>query len=284
MQAKLIRDAFEESYVLEVDSPLDKTGLLYSIDFTGYEKLGKHYHLIRSQMENYMLTYVINGSGNIIYENKCYHHKNDCLLFLDCLVPHETWAGEEGFEIIFIHIKNLHLNSFFQYIKSTIGPVIPLNNDDIKFQNGVKEIHKMIKQDKFDEQIASNIIYNILMKLKRKVDEEYLLIKKTPNYIDDLISYISNNYQKKLTLISCSKFVNMTPNYLENVFKEYTGYSIAQYIKALRFRKACKELINTSKKLTEIASEIGLEDVQALIRLFKKYVDMTPTEYRKQKS
>ena len=105
MQAKLIRDAFEESYVLEVDSPLDKTGLLYSIDFTGYEKLGKHYHLIRSQMENYMLTYVINGSGNIIYENKCYHHKNDCLLFLDCLVPHETCQVKKVLKLFLFILK-----------------------------------------------------------------------------------------------------------------------------------------------------------------------------------
>ena len=134
MQAKLIRDAFEESYVLEVDSPLDKTGLLYSIDFTGYEKLGKHYHLIRSQMENYMLTYVINGSGNIIYENKYYHHKNDCLLFLDCLVPHETWAGEEGFEIIFIHIKNIHLNNFFQYVKSKKGSACYIKDLVVKYK------------------------------------------------------------------------------------------------------------------------------------------------------
>ena len=85
-----------------------------------------------------------------------------------------------------------------------------------------------------------------------------------------------------MNLKEYANLVNITPNYLDFAFKKYTGSSLGKYISDLRFRKAVNLLKNSKKNLTEIAQEIGLEDSQTLIRLFKKTIDMTPSQYRKE--
>ena len=45
---------------------------------------------------------------------------------------------------------------------------------------------------------------------------------------------------------------------------------------------AQRELLISNKSISEIASLVGLSSSQALIRLFKKKIDMTPSQYRKE--
>lgn len=281
MKSELIRDADEKSYILKVFAPTDQTGLLYTIDFTGYEKVGGHYHLTRSNMDNYLLSYVISGSINVIYNNKFYHHDKDCLLFFDCITPHEVWTDNEGCELIFIHINNQTLSTFFKQVYSITGPVIPLNNDEINIQKSILEIHNIIKTN-YNEKEISQIIYRILTNLKEKLDKEFVALPPIPEYINTIINYISNNYQKRMTLKEYGKLVNITPNHLDFAFKKYTGNSLGEYIANFRFRKAMTLLKNSKKNLNEIAQEVGLEDSQNLIRLFKKSLGMTPTVFRKE--
>lgn len=282
MKAELTRDASKESYVIEVFAPIDTSGLLYNLDFVGYEKVGSQYHLNRVNMDNFMLTYIRNGTINLIYKDKFYHHDKECLIFLDCLPEHEVWTGNEGCELFFIHFNNPHLNSFFKYIYSTVGPLIPLNKDELSTYNNILKIHDLVKQGSYNEKEVSRIIYEILTIIKDKIDREFINLSSIPEYINYLIKYISNNYQKKMNLKEYANLVNITPNYLDFAFKKYTGSSLGKYISDLRFRKAVNLLKNSKKNLTEIAQEIGLEDSQTLIRLFKKTIDMTPSQYRKE--
>ncbi len=282
MKAKLTRDASKESYVIEVFDPIDTSGLLYTLDFVGYEKVGSQYHLNRVNMDNFMLTYVRNGTINLIYQDKLYHHEKDCLLFLDCLYEHEVWTGAEGCELFFIHFNNQNLNTFFKYIYSAVGPIIPLREEETSTFNNILKIHELVKKGNYDEKEVSRIIYEILTRMKDKIDKEFIQLSSIPEYINYLIKYISNNYQRRMNLKEYADLVNITPNYLDYAFKKYTGSSLGKYISDLRFRKASDLLKNTKKNLSEIAQEVGLEDSQALIRLFRKTVDMTPSQYRKE--
>ena len=54
-----------------------------------------------------------------------------------------------------------------------------------------------------------------------------------------------------------------------------------QYIISLRIAMAKGYLENSSKNIAEISSEIGYENALYFSRLFRKYVGMTPTQYRK---
>ena len=73
-------------------------------------------------------------------------------------------------------------------------------------------------------------------------------------------------------------------NYLETMFTKYTKFTIGEYISNVRLQIAQRELIISNKSISEIALEVGLSSSQALIRLFKRKIGVTPYHYRLNKN
>lgn len=57
--------------------------------------------------------------------------------------------------------------------------------------------------------------------------------------------------------------------------------SITSYITDLRMDEACRCLKETSMKVAEIAKKVGYYDAHYFMRVFKKYFDASPSDYRK---
>lgn len=282
MKYKLIGDFSGNSYKYYLKETADISGLLFNLQFTGYEEIQKNYHLFRSEYESFMLTYTICGDSNMIYDGKYYHVVPDSLMFLDCMNSHEHWANPQGYKIYFIHVYSPTLKNFCKYIQSLASPVIPTNNDSIGFCDFVKEVHKSIAEGTFTQEEFSGQLYKILLKLKTLVEKNTKKPLYAPDYINKLILYISSHYTQKLTLNSCAEYINVSPTYLESVFSKYTGFPLAKYVANFRFEKSKYLLVTTNDPISKIAQDVGLEDSQVLIRLFKRNLGITPLTYRKQ--
>jgi len=68
--------------------------------------------------------------------------------------------------------------------------------------------------------------------------------------------------------------------YLSAYFKEHMGRSLNDYINHRKVVRSCG-LLFTDQSVTEIALAYGFYDTAHYSRLFKRYIGMTPTEYRK---
>ena len=62
--------------------------------------------------------------------------------------------------------------------------------------------------------------------------------------------------------------------------KAVTGLSINEFIQNVRIKKATELLINSDMNVSEIAYETGFNDPYYFSRLFKKYHNMSPSDYR----
>lgn len=96
-----------------------------------------------------------------------------------------------------------------------------------------------------------------------------------------IISYIEENYIKKVTLEELAEAAQCNPQYLCHFFKEIAGVPPVQYLIRYRIEKAQEFLENSTKTVLEISLDCGFENVSYFIRQFKKAVGMTPREYRK---
>lgn len=95
-----------------------------------------------------------------------------------------------------------------------------------------------------------------------------------------VITFINQNYAKKITLTEIARQVNLNENYLCRIFKEQTGKSIINYINQVRMENAAKIILNGNVYMKEVAAAIGIEDPFYFTRLFKKYFGINPTEYK----
>ena len=77
-----------------------------------------------------------------------------------------------------------------------------------------------------------------------------------------------------------SEKFKVNPAYLSRLFKEQIGINFLAYVQTLRI-EAAKELLRTNEMTVErIAIEVGYIGSQNLLRLFKKFESVSPTEYR----
>ena len=94
----------------------------------------------------------------------------------------------------------------------------------------------------------------------------------------------SQDSQIKQHVTEYAAKLNISPNHLNKVVKNFTGKSPSEWIEEAIMVKAKMLLRNTSKPLSEIASELGIHDQSYFTRRFKLHQGITPTKFRSQSS
>lgn len=98
--------------------------------------------------------------------------------------------------------------------------------------------------------------------------------------IQGILTFIEDNLTKEITIEMLSNSFGLTPNYLSSLFKKETGRGIVEHITILRIEKACDMLIHTDHKVQYICTAVGISDYFYFSKLFKKYMQVTPTQFR----
>ena len=101
--------------------------------------------------------------------------------------------------------------------------------------------------------------------------------------VDNIISYINENYMKPISLAQISQNAYLSPIYVSKVFKDATGESPINYLIKLRLSKACELLEDSNGSIKEIARQVGYADAYYFSKLFKKYYGISPVHYRRKK-
>ncbi len=97
-------------------------------------------------------------------------------------------------------------------------------------------------------------------------------------------AYIDQHYAAKLSLQEIAEQATMSRSYFANTFKQETGITVWTYIANVRMSEARKLLLGTSKKVYEIAMEVGYDNAVYFTQLFRSYYGTTPAEYKKRMS
>lgn len=97
---------------------------------------------------------------------------------------------------------------------------------------------------------------------------------------DLLARYIDEHFaEPALSLKSLGEIFHFHPNYISYTFKEYMGAGFASYLRQKRLYKAC-ELLKSGALVKDAAFSVGFSDAFYFEQCFRKYIGVTPTEYR----
>lgn len=88
------------------------------------------------------------------------------------------------------------------------------------------------------------------------------------------------HYAEPLSLEAFSASLGYTPQYLSCLFHKETGMSLSAYLQRLRVEKSCRMLAETRLGVSKIAQEVGYCDLKHFNAVFKRYMGLTPREFR----
>jgi two-component system response regulator YesN len=98
--------------------------------------------------------------------------------------------------------------------------------------------------------------------------------------VKKVVQLIEERYMTDLGLQVIAREVFLSPNYLGNIFKKYTGRTFNDYLCEYRMEKA-KELLQSSKnKVGWVASAVGISNTSYFCTIFKQAYGMAPGEYQ----
>ena len=94
------------------------------------------------------------------------------------------------------------------------------------------------------------------------------------------MEYLQDHYNEQVTLNEIAEYSYVSTYYISRMFKRELGKNFIDCLNEIRIEKA-KELLKDIKyKTYEVAESVGIPDAHYFSRLFKKYVGVTPTEFR----
>lgn len=100
--------------------------------------------------------------------------------------------------------------------------------------------------------------------------------------LSEIVKYIHENIHKPISIARMADLMNCSISTLERTFKKLLQTSPMEFTRKIKMQYACKALINTNSLISELAFSLGYADESHFIREFKKYMKITPFQYRKQ--
>jgi len=248
------------------------------------------------------IQYIWNGSGYQVINGDTVFVERGDLLFLNfetshsiqplpeltitnCLLKPEFVSEELMNSENALDMLNLSLfKDFRQDVAENLVPRIKFHGQDIV------EIEVIIRsmQNEFDlklpgyRTVLKSYVYILMTKIFRAVKESDSLniYSEVGKIAPEVIRYIEENYNRKLTLSELAKIGCYNPSYFSRIFKECFGKSVTEYINIKRISASAELLEKTDYPIETIASQTGFNDTKRFYYLFKKYMGTTPHDYR----
>ncbi len=125
--------------------------------------------------------------------------------------------------------------------------------------------------------LLSEIICQVISECRKTKEEKH---DQTVEQIKDLVEEEMENFNLSADWIA-DRF-RLSSGYINRLFKQHTGLSIAGYINQVRLEKAAHLLRTTDRTVGDIAEESGFASLGTFFRLFKKQFGRSPREYQKE--
>lgn len=183
----------------------------------------------------------------------------------------EYWIGIQG-----ENIEQRFRNSFFN--PEQIIYKVGLREDVISLYEKALDIAYKEKAS-YQQYLAgiANLILGIMMYSDRNND---FAKNETEDRINKAKVLIRENLTSDISLEDIADKVNMSYSWFRKVFKDYTGFSPANYIQEMKLQRAKNMLATSDASIKEISYVLNFESVSYFSSIFKKRTGMTPIQYR----
>jgi LacI family transcriptional regulator len=97
------------------------------------------------------------------------------------------------------------------------------------------------------------------------------------------LEFISKNSHRRIGQDDVSRAVKAETRTLQLRFRKVLDRPIVAEIRRVRIERAKRELVQSTRRLSDIARDVGFGESVRMYEVFRREVGVTPSEYRKQR-
>lgn len=261
-----------------------------------FDMVVNHFH------NEYEIFYLREGERQFFFDNRAYLVTGGDLILVDTNRVHMTRSISEQdryHDRIILYVADARMREFdakypslqlVQFFKEECGVFKLTQKQQDRYMMMYDKVHDEFERGGEYAPIAIELeVINYLIELLR---DDY---QKSPvqhagqsagqksqyHTFYTIAEYISENFDKPLTLEGLAKQFYLSKYHLSRTFKEITGVGFTEYMNVLRIQRSKQLLEQTGMSISEIAMEVGFNSISYFEKLFRLYMNISPLQYRK---
>lgn len=262
---------------------LDMKELLKTTRF--YDHL-ENYHRIKFNS----ILIVIEGEGEHNIDFKTYKYQKGTVLFVAKnqvtsfkLNPNMNAYILEFTEGFLCGVIEESISDMFDYMRYEAS--LQLNNEtlDSIFSN-IKLLTKQLElaNDEYKKSIIQSLFQSLLIQLKRQRVKCVTPIKTKDEKIYNKFLYLVRSTHKyTLRVEDYARELDISSKTLTRILSKYTNRTTKAYLDEFLLIKIKRYLLDEGLTLQEIANRVDFDKITNLIKFFKKFEKITPSEFKK---
>ena len=152
----------------------------------------------------------------------------------------------------------------------------------------IKELMSKLSEVKGLERIT--MLLTILEKMASSKEKQYInpvyhevkIDRSEANRLNKIFQYISDNFQRKITLSEIASVANLSAKAFCRYFKSKTRKTFYDFLLEVRVAHACNLLLEKEMTIYEVCYDCGFNNLSNFNRYFKKIMHKTPTNYKRE--
>ncbi len=267
--------------ILVTPSSYTKSHYLY-VQETGTLKSLQPHVSRREKLESFLFFIVTEGSGKLTYQNVSYSIKSGDCVWINCLksYSHES-SITSPWTLKWVHFFGSQANEFYSLYNEMEGPVIFTPASLSPYMGLLQGLYQTQQQkNALSDLVTHNLLTNLITQIFTDTLNHFLNAS-IPEKFAKIRNYIEEHYHEKISLDQLSKLFYISKYHLAREYQRLFGITITNDLTMKRLSHA-KSMLRFSKESIEvIASLSGFQTSSYFIKVFKRFENITPLEYRR---
>ncbi len=243
-------------------------------------------------LNNYLELYVyVEGNHHFIVENKLYElHRGDVILInpreVHKALPLESGIYERFYLLLDVHCLDGMVCNPLTHILNLpqhMGNLLSADPEHREQLLGLLyDLSDCFSKERDRQVRALGLILQLLDLCNNQLAREQSAqgrIVPVPQLLERILAYVAENTATIQTTTQVAEALGLSSQYLSAYFSKHIGTPLKIYIQAKKVALA-KELLNRGADVTQACFDSGFNDCSYFIRVFKKYVGVTPLRYQ----
>ena len=229
-----------------------------------------------------MLLYTKQGSGILRVPKKTYRLEPGTLLYLDCSTPAlwEIGLADLEWQYMVFFIQGALLDYYESFVPFSTALHIPI----LSYSNILPCLEKLLQSGNgvtlrnklTDASLLNSIITDLFIEAFHMESPEM----KCPSYLLEIKQSLDVFFMNPFRLDDLENKYHISKYRICREFSATFGLPPLKYLNRRRLEVAKNLLLSSDKHIHEIANEVGFENTNHFINLFKNETGLTPLVYR----
>lgn len=255
---------------------------LYLTSMGYFPHASAHFRERKNGSGEFILIYCVQGHGSIYLGKKKYDLFANSYFIIPINEAHRyASSNEDPWSIYWLHFSGSMTAALFDRYadkKELTVKSVAYDENRIEVFNNIYAILSNGFQVRNIElanikllQLVTSLVYS----------EDLIISLDKSDAISQSISFMKDNLKNYFSVEELASKLNYSTSHYTHLFKTRTGFAPIHYFNQLKVQKCCQYLSFTDLSVKEICFKLGFQDPYYFSRIFKKFMDVSPANYRK---